>query len=151
MYLAFDEVVDFTPPPPSIPPPKIAGSPLDSCLAPFVCVDGVFFQRVPNLFLTETEPEREQIHCVDPTSGNTLYVATGLPIMLTRLAILPHREHHEGQRMDVFENNSSNSSRAASVLFLFFFVTKLQPTVQDIQFYTGRTFLGRYRQQGFPF
>lgn len=31
----------------------------------------------------------QQVHCVDPVSGETLQVATGLPILLTNLAVLP--------------------------------------------------------------
>lgn len=30
-----------------------------------------------------------QVHCVDPVSGDTLHVSTGLPILLTNLAVLP--------------------------------------------------------------
>ncbi|CAM9765726.1 unnamed protein product, partial [Ectocarpus sp. 8 AP-2014] len=36
--------------------------------------------------------ERElpsEVHCVDPFSGETLHVATGLPILLTSLAVVP--------------------------------------------------------------
>lgn len=32
-----------------------------------------------------------QIHCLDPINGETVHVATGLPMMLTSLAILPRR------------------------------------------------------------
>lgn len=45
-----------------------------------------------------------QVHCVDPVSEETLHVATGLPIMLTCLAVVPWLTHqrqppHDAKRV----------------------------------------------------
>ena len=48
-------------------------------------LSGVFV----SLSLSLPPPIPEQIHCVDPFTGETLHVATELPIMLTSLAVVP--------------------------------------------------------------